>query len=639
MCGIAGHFKGGSLSHHDLELFREMLDSLKHRGPNNTDMWRSEDNKLLLGHTRLSILDLSDAGNQPMKSRTNRFVISFNGEIYNHLELRNHFTNEWLSTSDTETLLRCIESWGLIKTLESIEGMFAFAVYDTFADKLYLCRDRFGEKPLYFGSLSKHKNEFIFSSEIQSISKRLDFDSDLDMLSISRVLKNNNTGASQTIFSNISKLPPSSILEYDLKTCSYKIYTYWSAFDFAINSRNQSYSLDYGEAVLQVEDLLKNTVRKQMLSDVPVGCFLSGGIDSTTIAALMQSESVNPIDTFSIGAEGSEIDEAISAKKIAKYLGTSHHELYLNEDQIIDVIPEALSLYGEPFADSSQIPTLLVSKLAKKHVSVALTGDAGDEIFGGYNRYLYADRYWPKVRMIPLFLRKLASESSILNTTFSKLFLSFPNLRNKYEDMNLKLQKISSSLYSKDIIELYENFVTSNGYEKCILPEYRVTDSFNIETQLFAGFELMMQLDIISYLPNDILTKVDRASMRCSLETRTPYLNHHLYELVCGLPKEFKINNGTTKHILRSINKKLIPIDLIDQPKTGFGIPIGKWMKGSLSEFAHSMIFNDDLSDLNLVDNKQLKIIWKDHQSGKFDYSSLLWSFVSLGAWFEGQKT
>lgn len=637
MCGIAGHISRNTLSQNDLEAFPKMLWSLKHRGPNNTDQWLSDDKKLILGHTRLSILDLSSAGNQPMKSISQKYVISFNGEIYNHLELRKKIANKWVSTSDTETLLACIESWGLSKTLELVEGMFAFALYDVHEKKLFLCRDRFGEKPLYYGSLKNTKNDFIFSSEISAISSRLDFKSELNVTSLSRVLKYNNTGSSETIFLNLSKLPPASFLEYDIRSNSYEIFSYWSAVETALNAKQFNENIQYDDAVLQAEILLKNTVKKQMLSDVPIGCFLSGGIDSSTVSALMQSESNKPINTFTIGNHDSEIDEASNAKKIANHLGTSHHELYLTENDIVNIIPEALSLYGEPFADSSQIPTLLISKLAKQSVSVALTGDAGDEMFGGYNRHLFVQKYWPKVKKIPLPLRSFLSKSNLANSIFGRL-MPLVGYDVKYENIYLKLQKIFNAIDSRDLNNLYDNFLTSNGYYHCLKSQSQVIENFNLKYTKLTDFELMMLFDVISYLPNDILTKVDRASMSYSLETRAPYLNHHLYEFMCKLPSSFKIKNGKTKRILRSINKKYIPEDLIDQRKVGFGIPIANWMRGKLFEFSHAMVFNNDLKNLNIVDETKLQKIWDDHQSKEYDYSSILWNFVALGAWFDRQK-
>lgn len=641
MCGIFGEYKVNGFQPQEISLFKEAIISLNHRGPDDNGSWISQDNRVALGHTRLSIQDLSKEGSQPMQSLSSRYIISYNGEIYNHLEIRKKESfvgHKWRGTSDTETLLACFDSYGVLKTLNLLEGMFAFALFDQKENLLFLCRDRFGEKPLYYGSLNDHSSGIIFSSEIQAITSHPNFYSSIDIDSVSMFLKYNCIGGDKSIFKNILKLPPGSLLTVDLNNNKKEIYQYWSPISTAIKSKSASLEFSWDDAVNETQLMLSKIVKKQMISDVPVGCFLSGGVDSSLIAYMMQEHSMMPINTFTIGINGSSIDEAKRAKELASHIGSNHNEIYLTEDDIVDTVPRALKLYGEPFADSSQIPTLIISELAKTHVSVALTGDAGDEIFGGYNRYLYTKKFWPYIKRVPAFIRsKIFNSKEILKPALFK-GLSLFNLDSKFDNLELKLQKALNSFSSRSKAELYDHFVTSYGYNDCIFEDHLFEDDYFLSEGIFTDYEEMMLKDTATYLPNDILVKVDRASMYCSLETRAPYLDHNLFELIWKFPSEFRLNSNNTKLILRAINGRQYPKDLINQPKTGFGIPIHDWIRGPLKDFSASMIFSKKIEELDLINSKNLFSIWSDHLSGKKDFTSFLWSMISLGAWLEDYK-
>ena len=638
MCGILGHFSSTGFNDSDKANFDNMLLSLRHRGPDNYDTWISPNNDLILGHTRLSILDLSILGNQPMVSQSSRYVISYNGEIYNHLKLRDELKkskNSWKGSSDTETLLACIDSWGLYKTLNQIEGMFAFGLLDLLHNKLFLCRDRFGEKPLFFGNIKNSDENFIFSSEINSFLKHPDFRDELNYNGISELLKVNNIGGDKTIYKSINKLLPGYTLEYDLNSKSKILKQYWSAHSVAIQSAKRGYNSGFYQAAEDTKALLESIINDQMTSDVPIGCFLSGGIDSSLVASIMQSQSTKPINTFTIGSKFLDVDEASNAKKIANYLGTNHTELYLDSSDLIKIVPKALEIYGEPFADSSQIPTLLVSQLAKSKVSVALSGDAGDEIFGGYNRYVFMQKYWKTLSLFPPILRRFTSLVGTKNHNLLLNILLKLNFGSNVEHLDLKLQKFLYAIKCKNELELYDSFITSNGYKRCINNDLYIDNSIEINIDGFESFEQMMLADTISYLPNDILTKVDRAAMSVSLETRAPFLNHKLYELLWSFPAEYKVNKGITKLIAREINSSFIPKNLLAQPKTGFGLPLHDFIRNELKVYVRDLIFSSKVTDLDIICKKNLDLVWKNHQDKVEDNTSFLWSLTALGAWLE----
>ena len=644
MCGIAGLINRDPLDSFALSPALElMINQIIHRGPDSHNVWLHPSKQLGLGHTRLAILDLTVNGIQPMQSESRNFTISYNGEIYNHLQLRKDLglsSKIWKGTSDTETLLACIEAWGLDDTLCKVHGMFAFALWDEAKKKLFLCRDRFGEKPLYYGWASKPKRQFIFSSELQSIQSLSIFDQKLNIKYIDRFLKTNNFGGDQTIYDKIYKVLPGSYVEFNLTSMSFELKKYWSSYERAAIAKDNPFDGTYKDAVNELEILLNAVISDQMISDVPIGCFLSGGLDSSLVASIMAAQSSIPINTFSIGQHGPG-NEAEKAKKIAESIGANHTEQFIDADTAIELIPNIFDFYGEPFADSSQIPTFLVSMLAKKKVTVALSGDAGDEIFGGYNRYEYAQRYWPKIQSIPVSVRSKISKY-IQHISFPVgQTSSLTGIDLKWENISLKLQKVSQSIHCENIFELHDSLlapshpliqesIRSNSFQGQINPVFN--------DNKFEDFEKMMIADLDSYLSDDILVKVDRAAMRNSLETRVPFLDHRIFEFMWSLPPKYKIHKGKTKMLSRSVLSQYLSNDLFDQPKTGFGMPIGDWLRGPLKSFASDILFDSPLNSINIIDLDALKNLWKEHNSKKYDHSSQIWSLISLAIWLKKNK-
>lgn len=619
MCGIAGLVNRDPLDSFALSSALEsMLNQIIHRGPDSHNVWLHPTNQFGFGHRRLAILDLTVNGIQPMQSASRNFTISYNGEIYNHLQLRKDLglsSKIWKGTSDTETLLACIEAWGLDDTLSKVHGMFAFALWDEANKKIFLCRDRFGEKPLYYGWASQQKKQFIFSSELQSIQSLSTFDQKLNIKYIDRFLKTNNFGGDQTIYDKIYKVPPGSYVEFNLISMDLELRNYWSSYEQAVIAKDNPFNGTYDDAVNELNTLLNNVISDQMISDVPIGCFLSGGLDSSLVASIMAVQSSNPINTFSIGQSG-PANEAEKAKKIADSIGANHTEQYIDADKAIELIPDIFNFYGEPFADSSQIPTYLVSMLAKKKVTVALSGDAGDEIFAGYNRYEYAQRYWPKLKSIPVSIRSKISKyiqhiSSPVGQTSSLIGVDW-----KWENISLKLQKVSQSIHCKNIFELHDSLLAPSHM---LIEESIRSNSFQpqknpvFNDNKFEDFEKMMIADLDSYLSDDILVKVDRAAMRNSLETRVPFLDHRVFEFMWSLPSEYKIHKGKTKMLSRSVLSQYLSDDLFNQPKTGFGMPIGDWLRGPLKSFASDILFDSSLKSINIINHDALKNLWTDH--------------------------
>lgn len=644
MCGIAGliNREPSDPSVSNIEL-GSMLNQIIHRGPDSHDLWFHPSNQVAFGHRRLAILDLTINGTQPMQSTSRNFTITYNGEIYNHLQLRKDLglsSNIWKGTSDTETLLACIEAWGLIDTLKKIHGMFAFALWDDAKKKVYLCRDRFGEKPLYFGWESERKKQFIFSSELQSLNSLATFNQNLNIKYIDRFLKTNNFGGDQTIYNGIYKVLPGSYIEFNLPSMDFETRHFWSSYEKATIAKSNPYNGTYENAVNELDTLLNSVIADQMISDVPIGCFLSGGLDSSLVASIMAAQSSLPINTFSIGQSNSG-NEAEKAKKIAYSIGANHTEQYIDSSMAIKLIPDIFKFYGEPFSDSSQIPTYLVSMLAKSKVTVALSGDAGDEIFGGYNRYEYAQRYWPIINSIPVAIRSFVFKHARYLHAPIAITSSFTGIDSKWENLNLKLQKVFQSLECKNIFELYDSLLAPNHLlveDSIRSTSYKVNIHPVFNDSRFRDFEKMMIADSDSYLSDDILVKVDRAAMRNSLETRVPFLDHRIFEFMWSLPSEYKIHNGKTKMLSRSVLDRYLSDNLLDQPKTGFGLPIGEWLCGPLKSFASDTLFGSPLKHIDIFNHDAIKDLWTDHIEKKYDHSSQIWSLVSLGVWLENNK-
>lgn len=646
MCGICGFFSKSSSSYNNI--IDNMSNTLLHRGPDNRGTWKDEKFGLFLGHQRLSILDLSNNGNQPMLSKSNRFILIFNGEIYNHQKLREELVLKnssliWQGGSDTETLLASIENWGIEKTLKKIVGMFAFAIWDKKERCLTLARDRVGEKPLYYGWQSKTGNPvFLFGSELKSLKAHPEFERNINHEAINLQIKYSFVPAPYTIYKNIYKLLPGHFLQlrennfFNSSLPESKIYY---SFLNVLNSEKKNFK-NINDIQSELHNLLKQTIKNKMISDVPVGAFLSGGIDSSLIVSLMKTCTTKLVKTFTIGFSDQIYDEAKFAKQIAKHLGTDHTELYLSDKDILNVIPNLANIYDEPFADSSQIPTYLISKIAKKSVTVCLTGDGGDELFCGYNRYNIPIRLWNIYNLLPSFFKKLLIFGLNLAKLEEKKFLLvfFSKLIN-YPFLDQKITKLNDIYKSKNIFDFYDRLITIcdnsknivlnsnesllNFYEGKIFPK-------NINNQ-----QMMMALDIFHYLPDDILVKVDRAAMSNSLETRAPFLDHRIIDFAWQIPHSLKLKNGRGKWILREILSYYIPKKLIDRKKSGFSVPIDNWLRGPLRHWAENLLDEKKITEQGYLNSKVVKIMWKEHINKKKNLGSQLWNVLMFQLWLE----
>jgi len=650
MCGISGIIKDKKSNTPGLEnQIKKMTVSLKHRGPDNSGIWIDNDNSIALGHQRLSILDLSAAGNQPMEFSECKFVISFNGEIYNHLEIRREIERDskkiinWISNTDTETLIRAFEIWGTKETLKKCSGMFSIALWDKSRKILTLARDRFGEKPLYFGWVNKN---FVFASELKAIKKVESFHNRICKKALSQYLSVNYVPSPLSIYENIFKLEPGTFVEIDNSIRSIdqiKIHKYWSIHNIIqkvgskkINHQNMS--------INELENVLFNSVKSQMLSDVPLGAFLSGGVDSSLICALMQKDNLKPIDTYTVGFQDKQFDESKYANKVAKHLGTNHNEIIVSENDCQKIIPYLPEIYDEPFADSSQIPTYLICKAAKQNVTVALSGDGGDEIFGGYNRYTWSPKIWNKISTLPFFLRKKVAYLC-LNISEKKFDFLFNIFINK---AGFKIHKIAKALKSAVSLETFmqKMIIEWEGCDKLVL---NYNQDHSVKKFLFESkidkldlnfkdpISKMMYLDSVTYLTDDILCKLDRAAMFNSLETRVPFLNEKVVEFAWNMPLSKKIKNGVGKWPLKNILSNYLPQNLINRPKTGFAVPLGKWLKGPLRNWSENLLDEKRLAQEGNFSAGLVRDTWKEHLDGKRDHSSKLWSILMFQAWYEKQ--
>tara|TARA_B100000073_G_C23722815_1_gene568222 strand:- start:620 stop:2329 length:1710 start_codon:yes stop_codon:yes gene_type:complete len=567
-------------------------------------------------------------------------VLIFNGEIYNHKYLRSELESisnrNWLGHSDTETLLASIEEWGIENALVKVKGMFAIALWDKISKNLYLACDRIGEKPLYYGWVNE---QFVFASELKSIKQFPKFNNQIDRNSLALFLRFNSIPAPYSIYENIYKLEPSQIVEINASSKKIKKHSFWSIEEAYKKGAMNKFSGTSSEAVNQLESVLSDAVSSQMQSDVPLGAFLSGGVDSSTVVALMQSFSNSKINTFTIGFNSKQFDEAKHAGLVAKHLGTNHYEKYVTESDALDVIPNLPNIYDEPFADSSQIPTFLVSNFAKQKVTVALSGDAGDELFGGYNRYVFSEKTLNNILKTPTTIKKLVSKiifsiseerwNSLLSGSISKSFVNIGN----------KLHKTADILSSKSIRDLHFKLVSqihnpsewlknSNEYKS------KLNDGI-VRFEELNSIESMMAYDLISYLPTDILTKVDRAAMSVSLETRIPFLDLDVIEFSTSLPIEFKIRNGVSKWALREVLYKHVPKNLIERPKMGFGVPLAEWLRGPLKGWAESLLDENRLHQEGFFNVEFVRDKWLEHLSGKRNWSYQLWNVLMFQAWLE----
>ncbi len=651
MCGIVGFFDLAKRYSADrsLEIMKVMSEKLFNRGPDDSGTWIDSMDHVTLGHRRLSVIDLSPQGRQPMLSSTGRYVIVYNGEIYNYQKIRLEQEANGYSfsgSSDTDVLLNTIEQTGLFETLSRLVGMFAFGLWDREQKKLHLVRDRIGIKPLYYGWAGKN---FLFGSSLQALRAHPQFEKKINNEAVALMLRYGSVPAPLSIYENIFKLLPGSVLTVSHLELEKKesgvVVPYWSPESIVRQGIESPFEGNDEDAIDTLEDLLKDAIAQRMIADVPLGAFLSGGVDSSTVVALMQAQATNPVKTFTIGFQEQAYNEAKYAKDVARHLGTDHHELYVTPQDTLSVIPKLPLLYDEPFSDSSQIPTYLVSKLARTKVTVALSGDGGDELFGGYNRHIWGPRIWKRFGSVPFSLRKAGSAAInlISPVTWNKIAYSaqslFPNIDLPRAPGD-KLYKIASVLESPTSQQVYEQLVSHWGNSEVLalksLEQQKKTVDQGSSFEFKDMSEMMMYRDLVSYLPNDILTKLDRASMGVSLEARVPILDHRVVEFSWKLSgKSMRIRNGTGKWLLRQVLHRYVPMSLIERPKVGFGVPLDHWLRGPLREWAESLIEESRLEREGFFDPKIVREKWNSHLSKSQNLQHQLWDILMFQAWLE----
>jgi asparagine synthase (glutamine-hydrolysing) len=617
-----------------------MAGAIKHRGPDDLGEWADRDAGIALAHRRLAILDPSPSGAQPMASPSGRYVIVFNGEIYNHLDLRSRLGRDnWRGLSDTETLLACVERWGVEETLTQLCGMYAIALWDRKERALTLVRDRLGEKPLYYGWQG---GAFLFGSELKAFMSYPDFAATIDREAAAAYLRYSYVPDPATIFKNIYKLRPGHSLRLDTAWSTVLPKPYWTLEAAVHSGISNPLCEDYATLCDRVEGCLREVILSQMMSDVPLGCFLSGGIDSSLIAAIMQSSSAGRVRSFSIGFEDARFNEAHHARQVAAHLGTKHTEFIVTETDALAVIQELPQIYDEPFADASQIPTILLSRLTRQQVTVALSGDGGDEIFGGYNRYSFAPALWKYTAAVPGAGRKAAAAAAIALQL--RGFGEKPALRSAASLLGLpittvdKLSKIGGALGRARTFEDFYWEVVSTFFDPCTVllepPDATTKQELRPGAAIALDkIEWMMAMDAVSYLPGDILVKVDRAAMSASLETRAPFLDRRVVELAWRLPLSAKIKRRTGKRILRDILYRYVPRQLLERPKQGFAIPLDRWLRGPLREWAEDLLSPARLATTGLFDARNVRLLWERHQTMKDNAGGRLWAILMMQSW------
>lgn len=647
MCGITGLLSHQTVSSDHLS---NMANAMSHRGPDDSGIWHDNDVGIGLAHRRLAIVDLSPAGHQPMHSTSGRYVIAFNGEIYNHNKLRAELEKanlapHWRGHSDTETLLAAFETWGIEATLQRCIGMFAIALWDKEAQTLTLARDRLGEKPLYYGWQG---DTFLFGSELKVLKAHPAFQAEINRDALCLYMRHSYIPAPYSIYQGIHKLLPGTWLQVSLAQREPRIKTYWSGVEVSRQGKVNPFTGSPEDAVNALENLLKDAIGQQMMADVPLGAFLSGGIDSSTVVALMQAQSSQPIKTFSIGFHEALYNEAAHAKAVAQHLGTDHTELYVTPDDCMQVIPRLPTLYDEPFADSSQIPTFLVSQLARQHVTVSLSGDAGDELFAGYNRYQLTADTWAKLSRIPRPIRQWAAKAitSVSPTSWNRIASTLKSVIpafGQWANMGDKLHKGAGVMTSHSATDLYLGMVSGwqhptdviiGGTEPATFLTGHLPDLSHLNT-----VERMMVLDLLTYLPDDILCKVDRAAMGVSLESRVPFLDHRVVEFACSVPLEYKLRDNQTKWVLRQVLYRHVPKELIERPKMGFGVPIDSWLRGPLRDWAEDLLSESRLRQDGYFNPAPIRQKWKEHLSGQRNWQHHLWDVLIFNQWLDAQKT
>lgn len=637
MCGIAGFWSNQCDEATAAQTLRGMTDAIVHRGPDDSGAWCDPDAGIALGHRRLSIVDLSPLGHQPMASVSARYQIAFNGEIYNFRALREALVAQgctFRGHSDTEVLLALVERHGLAEALERCTGMFAIALWDRETRTLQLARDRFGEKPLY---IARCRDGVAFASELKAIRAHPAFHEQINADALALFLRHGYVPAPYAIFDGVEKVLPGEIMTFTAPTWESRTReAYWSVRQAASFGLAQPVDDDPAQNIDALDALMRTVVRDQMVADVPIGAFLSGGIDSSLVVGVMQAESARPVRTFSIGFRESGFDEAPHAAAVAKHLGTDHTTMYVTAQDALDVIPRLPAIYNEPFADSSQIPTTLLSALARQHVTVSLSGDGGDELFGGYERYPMAERTWSKLQRVPRPMRAAAS---------GLVMAIAPEQWNvALKPTGLHARGITGDRLHK-LAELFDAPTSTTFYRDLVSawrrPASIVRNSTEPTTALmepFAGergglLAEMMLRDQVSYLPDDILVKVDRAAMAASLESRAPLLDHRIAEMAWRLPAHYWRRDGKGKWIVRQVLDRYVPRALVERPKQGFGIPLNEWLRGPLRDWADDLLSVDALKREGLFNTTPIVTAWSEHRSGVRNWSPSLWSILMFQAW------
>ncbi|HEY1936887.1 MAG TPA: asparagine synthase (glutamine-hydrolyzing) [Candidatus Angelobacter sp.] len=638
MCGIAGFWLKKSIAEHPQELLTRMGRTLAHRGPDDSGVYYDDNALLGLSFRRLSIIDLSAEGHQPMTSASGRYVMVFNGEVYNFEEIRTELgSQEWRGHSDSEVMLAAIERWGLQAAVQRFVGMFAFALWDSLEQRLHLVRDRIGIKPLCYGHID---GNFVFASELKALKIFPGFQSAIDRNTLAAYMRSSYVPAPFSIYKGLFQLAAGNILTLTTNDASPVVTPFWSAADIARQGVEARASGNDDEVIEQLHEKLKDAVRLRMIADVPLGAFLSGGIDSSLIVALMQAQSSRPVKTFTIGFHEKIYNEAAHASKIARHLGTKHTELYVTPVDALNVVPQLPSMYDEPFADSSQIPTHLVSKLARQHVTIALSGDGGDELFCGYSRYTFLNSLWNAIKRIPGPIARSASRliRAVPPHLFNKALrlLALPSrLKNSPGD---KLHRLAGHLKTQDPVSIYLFAISMWLDPAAIVVGSRerelLVQSIRAFSTMPTVLEMAMLTDLVSYLPDDILVKVDRASMAVGLEARVPLLDHRVVEFAWRMPLNLKIRNGQTKWALRQVLYRYVPAELVERPKMGFAMPIDLWLRGPLREWAEDLLARDTLSRQGFFAVEPIRKKWEEHASGSHNWQHLLWPVLMFQAWF-----
>lgn len=643
MCGIVGYWDKRGASERIAE---NMARKILHRGPDDAGTWLNNDGNLVLGHQRLSIIDLSQAGHQPMISPCGNYSLVYNGEIYNHIDLRAELEEgggnfDWVGQSDTETLLCALRHWGIIKTLKKLNGMFAFALWDQKKQALYLARDRMGEKPIYYG----YSNGcFMFGSELKCLSSHPNWKGGIDRDALALFMQYSYIPTPYCIYKGINKLPPAHYITIkDSGRFVSKPECYWDIKNIAKEGENEK-ERNVEEYIDELDTLLRDAVFSRMLSDVPLGAFLSGGIDSSTVVALMQSQSQNKVKTFTLGYYEKGYNEADHAKTVAEYLGTKHSELLVTPADVMAVIPNLPVVWDEPFSDSSQIPTYLISKLAREYVTVSLSGDGGDELFCGYNRYNHGYQVWKFLRLLPKSARKLVSNflNAVPGRKLEHLIhllpkrFHLPHFAGQLEKLaDVVLEEKGESYYYRLVSHLSEQDNLIKGKEN----SFSFANNMNPLPELSDLRAYMMLLDSMTYLPDDILTKIDRASMAVSMEARVPFLDHRVVEFSWRIPMNFKYRNRQGKWLLRQVLHRYVPRKLIERPKMGFGVPIEHWLCGSLRDWAEALLDERRLREEGFFVEKTIRRMWDEHVRGKRHWHFQLWDVLMFQAWLENTRS